>query len=76
MKRSEMIEKICNTYNDVKCGDEIMTEYLADKILIIIEEAGMLPPINTCKVITDGKGNFKHSPTERKWDDEDLISQN
>ena len=71
MKRSKMIEVICDAYNNVKCGDEIMTEFLANNILESIEESGMLPPTQECKLVPDElRGGIKHGPALRVWDEE------
>lgn len=44
---------------------------LSDAILTFaVDELGMLPPTNTCKLVDDGKGGQKHSASERKWDEE------
>lgn len=81
MKRHEMVEKIANFLMDGYSKEHqthdtgIFCLAQADTIVAMIQEAGMLPPINTCKIIPDGKGGFKHSETKREWDDEDTISK-
>ena len=75
MKRSEILSEI---YQIIHCNNP---EYgggwesdVAESILNRIEALGMLPPINNCDLISDGKGGFKHSASKREWDDEDSIS--
>lgn len=68
MKRSEMLKKITSIVGDPWIFLE-PHEYAA-KVLDAIEEAGMLPPTNTCKLIPDGKGGEKHSESKRAWDEE------
>lgn len=71
MKRSEMIEVIAKRLNPIGVSTPTCEE-----ILDLVEEAGMLPPVNICKVIPDAtRGGYKHSPTAREWDDEDSVSQ-
>lgn len=71
MKRSEMIELISNTYDEHKCGDEPMPELIAEAILNKMEERGMQPPAQECKVIPDtNRGGMKHGPCQRVWDEE------
>lgn len=69
-----MVQKIC--YLLVECGldkwEEHEREATAKYVLDAIEEAGMLPPNCTVKLIPDlERGGTKHSPTERRWDDEE-----
>ena len=69
MKRSEMVQLIGYYFNDHDFENE---EEAGEAVLEMIERMGMLPPTNTCRVISDGNGGFKHSPTAREWDDEEV----
>ena len=73
MKRSKMetkiseevfhfVEKYFPNAKVCKLGDYYD---LAKDILNLVEDHGMLPPVNTCK-IKDGK----HTTSKREWDDE------
>jgi hypothetical protein len=66
MKRSEIISKLEDYLIDYQCDDWPDCTFSANEILTYLEkEIGMLPP--PCTVtIKDGK----HTPTERKWEDE------
>ena len=69
MKRSEMIELIKAKMNFSSGDDE---NDVANRILMSIEEAGMLPPTQAPSLVPDtynGHGT-KHGPCQRVWDDE------
>jgi hypothetical protein len=71
MKRSEMVELIRAAVQESNADFGWYETEQAEFVLKAIEEAGILPPTNTCKLIPDEtKGGTKHSPSERKWDDE------
>ena len=69
MKRSEMrslLKEIVETHKPC-CNDWTIAEFLLAKI----EEVGMLPPTNECKLVPDDhRGGTKHSETKREWDQE------
>lgn len=70
MKRTEMRSKIAALLEKHKnncCGPHDVARY----VLELVEEAGMLPPTQTCKLIEDTvRGGLKHGPSERVWDEE------
>jgi hypothetical protein len=77
MTRKEMLKKIEvaleNSFGgDPDTGETLYphTDYMAYVVLKTVEELGMLPPNNACKLIPDGNGGFKHNPTLREWDEE------
>lgn len=70
MKKSEMWDLISKCIDGLTTVDGQSHGDLPEILLAEIEAAGMLPPVNTCKIISDGKGGFKHSQLERKWDAE------
>lgn len=69
MKRSEMIDKL-----EGKLVAELSYSFTREEIsdiLKIIEEEGMLPPTQTCKLVPDTyRGGMKHGPCQRIWDEE------
>lgn len=71
MKRKEMINKIRDLLLDPNYTSAIAR---AHDILLMVEEQGMLPPINTCKLVPDDMrpGMLKHSETKREWDKEEM----
>lgn len=75
MKKSEMIEEIVRLLPDIS-NVNTSPEILAESILDTILSKGMLPPVNTCRIVPDKvRGGHKHSPTAREWDNEDTVSQ-
>jgi len=65
MKRTEVINTISWMIADYK-GDLTLDDKIALRVLSYLEDIGMQPPV--CSVtIKDGK----HTPAERRWDDED-----
>ena len=70
MKRSEMVVLIAEHLIEPKSEDPMV---VASQILQRMEDRGMLPPTNTCRVIPDTspRGGFKHSETKREWDSEE-----
>lgn len=66
MKRSKMVLEIEERLDELYSPFNYHNNYAAIDILKLIEELGMLPPVNTCKVV-DGK----HTPSERSWDNEE-----
>lgn len=69
MKRSEMVVLIAEHLIEPKSEDLMV---VASQILKRIEDRGMLPPTNTCKLVPDtNRGGFKHSETKREWDSEE-----
>lgn len=73
MKRSEalgIIEDELIFYAHHK--DYLNSEDVAKLILNNLEARGMLPPVNTCKLIPDPQrpGYHKHSESKREWDEE------
>ena len=70
MKRSEMLSDIVDVLENYAGNDCSPHLDVAELILSRIEEAGMLPPTNTCKLIPDElRGGVKHSPAKREWDE-------
>jgi hypothetical protein len=70
MKRSEMVNLIWQYIQEVERDyDRYMEEENASELLLKIEQAGMLPPPQTNKIIYDEKGP-KHNEATRQWDDE------
>lgn len=81
MKKSEAIEKLVvvleeNSSENVQAGlmtHEVFDTYATVRALLdyAVNELGMLPPTNTCKLIPDPiRGGQKHSESKREWDDE------
>ena len=79
MKRSKMKTKLgletakWLRSNGLQGPNIAQIDTLCENILSMVEEQGMLPPTNTCKLIPDDlRGGIKHSPTKREWDDEEV----
>lgn len=72
MKRSEMIELMHDTlYKNYGHSDLDLSIPEVEKLLTLIEESGMLPPIQTPSLVEDTyNGGTKHGPAQRVWDKE------
>lgn len=66
MKRSEMINILSKLLNDERCLKS-SNEWLGEKILNIIEEAGMLPPT----IWIAEKDDYPASYDVNEWEDEE-----
>lgn len=71
MKRSKMIKEI-SYFLEMYLDEPERHENTARHILDLVEKQGMLPPVNTCRLIPDPlrPGYHKHSETKREWDEE------
>lgn len=70
MKRSEMLDMIARTLEDINIEnyyDEKGSNWCANLILMEIEENGMLPPLT--ENLKNGKGYGWEPEDEKKWDD-------
>lgn len=72
MKRSDMIELMWKFIQTVERDyDYYMEKHDTEELLNKMEQAGMLPPLQQCKVIPDEvRGGFKHSECKREWEEE------
>lgn len=85
MKRSEFVNVIHNALLSASDGfvkpgvvgfscpyqGEDKLRLAAEAIAAEVDDLGFLPPTNTCKLIPDEiRGGMKHSPAERKYDEE------
>ena len=68
MKRSEMIMNIINYLDSEIDQPKEMHEYMANKILDIIEDHGMLPPEDTSEIYYSGEEPGGYHP--RRWEEE------
>lgn len=71
MKRSDMLMKLQSffEYDILECAHDAAIS--ATRVLDIIEEAGMLPPVQNPSLVEDTyNGGEKHGPALRVWDKE------
>ena len=73
MTKREFIEILTLAFEKRLCPIGVASptcEEIAEIALQVTKEVGMLPPVNACKLIDDGKGGIKHNASLREWDDE------
>lgn len=67
MKRSDMIKLICKSFP--KYGDTYIANDVADEILTLVENEGMMPPFRPYKTPESNGNNFTYG--EYTWESED-----
>lgn len=82
MKRSVMVKELVAKGLELSVEIQNSPEYenlsvreydllITDKLLAFLEEQGMLPPPQECKLVPDHlRGGVKHSECKRVWDEE------
>lgn len=63
MKRSQVIKKIAKILSEAKIETN---EVLADRILVVIQQMGMLPPTNEFDPEFPGTPNYRWSKEEEE----------
>ena len=71
MKRSKMLKIIEDTLDENYSSQNNYNDIAAKEILKAIEEAGILPPVQSPSFVEDTyNGGLKHGPSMRVWDEE------